>query len=126
ARAASTRVRRTPRGRTRARWRPRGAVRSRLDGRGGSRPQLLEPLQPLEGHLLRAQRAMGLARLRIPMPVAAPGPQQAEPQGDVGEAGTEVGIVARVPGFDGVESLALEPLEDRAGAPLPHAGPRGD
>ena len=52
------------------------------------------------------------------MPVAAAGLEQAEPDRNVGEPRAELGRVAGVAGLERVESLALEPLEERARAPL--------
>src|SRR5262249_37203408 len=77
-------------------------------------------------YFLRAERTMRLARLGIAVPVAAAGPEQAEPERDTGEPRTEIGVVARVADLDGVQPLPLEPLEERARAPFLEMRDRND
>ena len=65
---------------------------------------------------------MGGAGLRIAVPVAAAGPEQAQPERDVGEPGAELPVVTRVPGLHRIEPLELEPLDERAGPPILEVG----
>src|SRR5256885_17187786 len=84
----------------------------------------MEPVQPFQADLLGANGPVSPARLWIAVPVASAGAQGAEPQGDVGEPRSQVGIVTRVPGFHGIEAFALEPLDEGPGAPLFQVGHR--
>jgi hypothetical protein len=67
---------------------------------------------------LRADGPVGDAWFRVTVPVASPGTEKTQPKGDLGQPGPEVGIVTRMPGFDGVETLSLEPLDESPSAPL--------
>src|SRR6185436_13859985 len=89
-------------------------------------PQLLEPLEPLERDLLRAERAVRLSGLGVAVPIAAARAEQAESQRDAGEARAEIGVVTRMPDFHGVQPLALQALEKGARPPLLEMGHRDD
>ncbi len=50
------------------------------------------------------------------MPVTAAGAQEAEVKRQVGEPGTQVGIVAGMPGLHCVQSFRFQPLEHSPGS----------
>jgi hypothetical protein len=50
------------------------------------------------------------------MPIAPPGSQEPQLDGDIGEAGAQIWVMAGVPGFHGIQSLGLEALDQSAGA----------
>src|SRR5687768_17385432 len=85
-------------------------------GEVGAEP--VEALEPFHGHFLGSERAVALAGLGIAVPVAPAGAEQAQPEGDIGQAGPHVGVVAGVPGLDRIEALVLQPLYEGTGAPI--------
>lgn len=67
---------------------------------------------------------MGDARPGITMPIASPGPKQAEADGDIGEPRSQIGVMAGVSRLYRVQSFAFETLDESPGATFLEMGYR--
>src|SRR5512135_149927 len=82
----------------------------------------LERLEPPQRNVLRAERPVSLVADRVAVPVAAAGAPEAQVEGEFGEPGADVRIVARVPGFHRIEPGLPEVQEHAPAAAILEVG----
>src|SRR5260370_25658281 len=105
-------------------WCVLAVVRNRLTG--ASPPPLFELLEPGLGHVQPAQRRVGVAELRVAVPIGATADGEPEALGDTREPPLDPRGMARVAHLEAVEPLLVKLPDLTLSAVIPEVRCHGD